>query len=558
MKRLLPFLLVIAVISSHCSSRYFGMRPPERTGNSVKPDLPFDTDTLADHGIQSDTGVVSDSRTTYRRNSDTTPPEPEPMISNVGAGVNSTFPELMPIVTPDGQRLYFTRRDDPQNMGPGHFDDIWYSDRDSAGWGPAHRADPPLNNDHTNTVCSVTPDGNTLLLLGTYDESRGPGVYLSHRIAGGWSQPTSVVIADYYNLDPNNEFCLSNDGRYLLMTVRRNDSYGERDIYVSARTGDSSFSRPVNLGPTINTPEDELSPFLASDESTLYFASRGHGGFGSSDIFVAHRLDSTWTQWSDPVNLGAPINTRDWDAYFTLPASGDYALLVSASDSYGGPDIFSATLPARLRPRPVVLVSGRVRDHETGEPIGARIVYRNAATGQTIGTARSDPATGAYKLTLPGGADYALHTEQEGYMGIDTQLDLDDVAQYREDARDLFMVPLRRGQLLPLGNLFFEYATTTLVESSRASLRELVAVMKQNPTMQIDIQGHTDSVGTAEDNQQLSLRRALMVAAFLYRNAIGSERVTVHGYGELDPRVPNDNEEHMAENRRVDVVVRQP
>ena len=205
---------------------------------------------------------------------------------NLGSGVNSKCDELLPIISADGKTLFFCRDNCTGGFGG---QDIWVSKLKPNGiWGNAVIIGSPLNNEHNNFVASVTPDGNTLLLGNVYnkDGTVGPGISLSKKIQGGWSFPEKVIIKNYYNNSSSGSFFLANDGRTLLMTAQRDDSYGKKDIYVSFLEDDNSWSAPMNLGAAINTSEEEISPFLASDGVTLYFSSEGRGGFGSADVLI--------------------------------------------------------------------------------------------------------------------------------------------------------------------------------------------------------------------------------------------------------------------------------
>ncbi len=365
---------------------------------------------------------------------------------NLGPNINSVYDEVLPVISPDGKTLYVDRKNHPQNyrradgapQDANNNDNIWYSTQDSEGnWQPLVNIGPKLNNGFGSFVASVTPDGNTLLLGGTYPAKGDSstmrfGLWLAHRIIGGWSAPEEVVVRDYYTKAVFVEFCLSNDGRTIILSLDRADSYGGKDLYVSFLMPDGSWSVPKNLGPDINTAADEATPFLASDGKTIYFASEGFSGYGSMDMYISRRLDSTWQHWTEPENLGSQLNTPGWDAYYTVPASGEYAYFVSTENSIGMGDIFRVKLPESLRPRPVLLVSGRVLDAKTDEPVMAQIEYENLATGKDIGSARTSPGTGAYKIALPAGETYGYRAEAPGYAPISENLDLTNVTEYQE------------------------------------------------------------------------------------------------------------------------------
>ncbi|HZK75548.1 MAG TPA: OmpA family protein [Candidatus Kapabacteria bacterium] len=486
---------------------------------------------------------------------------------NLGPNINSVYDEVLPVISPDGRTLYVDRKNHPQNFRrPGvpqdvnNNDNIWYSTQDSEGaWQPLKNIGPMLNNGFGSFVASVTPDGNTLLLGGTYASKPGVaahfGLWLAHRIADGWSMPEEVVVKDYYTKAIFVEFTLSNDGRTIILSLDRADSYGGKDLYVSFLEPDGTWTVPKNLGPDVNSAADEATPFLAADGETLYFASEGFAGYGSMDMYITRRLDSTWQHWSEPENLGPQLNTPGWDAYYTVPASGEYAYFVSTENSIGMGDIFRVKLPEALRPRPVLLVSGRVVDAKTELPVNAVIKYENLETGRDIGSARTSPGTGAYKITLPAGENYGYRAEAPGYVPVSENLDLTKVTEYQEIERDLVLVPIEKGEVVRLNNIFFETAKAELRPESFAELDRVVKLLEDNSSMEISIGGHTDNVGGAALNVQLSQARAQSVETYLVSKGISVSRMRVKGYGDTKPVATNDTDAGRQQNRRVEFTI---
>jgi outer membrane protein OmpA-like peptidoglycan-associated protein len=474
---------------------------------------------------------------------------------NLGANINSEYTELSPAISPDGNTLFYIRGGHPENI---HIDkqDIWISERDENGkWKNSIHAPRPLNNEGNNSVISVTPDGNTLLLSNTYKEdgSRGgSGVSISYRTSNGWSIPQKVIIKNYYNHNPYVGYNLSADRKVLLMSIERDDSYGEKDLYVSFFQEDGSFSEPVSLGLVVNTNLDEMNPFLAADNRTLYFASYGHPGYGSADLFVTRRLDETWTNWSVPENLGPEINSAKWDSELQLPASGEYAYLVSSNNSLGKSDLFEIKLHESARPTPVVLIQGKVLNKKTKEPIEAEISYYDLTDNKEVGIARSNPNDGSYKIVLPSGKVYSFLAKKESYYSVAENIDMMKVSKYIELERDLLLAPLIVGETIRLNNLFFDINKATLKEVSFAELNRLVKMLNDNPTMKIEIEGHTDSQGADLYNVNLSNDRVKSVVAFITTSGINADRLKGVGYGKAKPVATNDTEEGRALNRRVE------
>jgi outer membrane protein OmpA-like peptidoglycan-associated protein len=473
-----------------------------------------------------------------------------PKRQNLGPSVNTAAIELSPVISPDGKTLYFVRSGSPENVGGVNDEDIWSSTlKDDGTWSPAIHLPAPLNDSGYNIIGSALPDGNTLFLLNVYrtDGSRGQGFSYSHRTRTGWSFPQKIEVPNFYNSSAQTSAIISNDQKTIVMSVQRDDSYGQRDLYFSRQTSDGNWTEPQNLGPDINTPQTEGTPFLASDETTLYFSSDGHGGYGDRDIFVSRRLDSTWQHWRKPENLGPSINTSGWDGYYTLPASGDYAYLVTDHDGYGQEDICRVALPKAMKPKPVILVSGRVLNTKTNQPIGANITYSSLSESKELGTATSDSLTGGYKIVLPAGEKYAFRAEATGYYPINENIDASAVTEYQEVGRDLRLVPIEKNSIVRLNNIFFEYAKADLKPESYPELMRVVKFMNDNPLVAIEIGGHTDSIGNAQSNLALSKARAESVEP--------ESRVTAKGYGKSRPLASNSNEEGRQQNRRVEFTI---
>jgi len=279
---------------------------------------------------------------------------------NLGRNVNSPYPDMLPIISPDGRTLYFARKNAPENLGAEKKDDIYFSEKLPNGqWSVAKNIGAPLNTDEHNFVCAISPDGKTMYLANRYDyRTEGNGVAVSYRQNNGtWSKPKPLNINNMYNLNKFACYHVSLDEKVMVMAIERSDSYGDMDLYVSFRYADGNWSEPMNMGADLNTAGAEASVFLAADGKTLYFASNGHAGYGDFDMFMSKRLDNSWKNWSTPVNLGEKINTPGRDIYYTIPASGDYAYYSSDRMGYGYNDLFRILLPKELRPDAVNISS---------------------------------------------------------------------------------------------------------------------------------------------------------------------------------------------------------
>lgn len=307
----------------------------------------------------------------------------------------------------------------------------------------------------------------------------------------------------------------------------------------------------MSLGKDVNTEFDESTPFLAADGMTLYFSSDRPGGIGQHDIYMTRRLDESWQKWSVPVNLGKPINSEVKEGFYTLPASGDVAYLVSNHQSLGKADIFRVRTTAETRPEPVVLVKGRVYNSKTKTPVEATITYEELPSGQIAGSANFQ-SDGEYNLVLRYGKNYGIIAKSNGYIPISVNIDLQKDNAYEERRIDLEMVPIEKGLTIRINNLFFNTGKWELKEESTPEMERLVEFMKQNKKVRIEISGHTDDIGQEADNLALSENRAKAVYDYLVSKGVSSNRLLSKGFGEGKPLLENSTEENRQLNRRVE------
>jgi outer membrane protein OmpA-like peptidoglycan-associated protein len=539
---------------------------------------------------------------------------------NLGSAVNSEYAELNPVISPDGRTLYFGRKSHPANRFGvkgsetiSGSQDIWFSEKVGNAWSTARRLSDILNRDQYNTILSISPDGQTILLKGSYVNGSyvTRGFSLANKTAGGWTVPQKIDIPGYEQMSKGkNEYgFLTMDGKAILLAFSRKKNSEDDDIYVSFLEN-GKWTRPMDLGDGINSKYSETTPFLSADGKTLYFSSDRPGGQGSQDIYMTRRLDDTWQNWRKPQNLGPPVNTDEYDAYYSISAKGDYAYFMSAKGSLGKKDIFRLAIESppgggsvnespgvpgsvnkspgkdaggkvgnaptdaaigesRFGPTstrsvtsqesdPVVLLSGTVLNQKTGKvPDDASVTYEDLATGKTLGQAKPDPNTGKYKLVLPYGKNYGITAKAKGLIPTSINLDLSTVrGRYIElDDRDLSMVPLVKGSTATVNNLFFDLGRASLKPESEPELKRIQQVMKDNMALVIEISGHTDNTGSDEINNKLSLERANAVKDYLLNGNIDSSRIRTKGYGKSKPKADNSTEEGRQINRRVEIEI---
>ena len=488
-------------------------------------------------------------------------------LVNLGPNVNTRYVDTHPVISPNGRTLYFARQSYPDNVG-GSRDpqDVWYSTLVSGKnktWSLAKNLGTPVNTpDDPNGLASVSANGQSAIFINIYnrDGTVDPqGCSLSKRTRMGWTQPVKQDIKDFVNLDKEHvDFFLSTSGKALLMAVERPDGLGGQDMFVSFPVPDvkDTWTKPRNLGPNVNTAKSDFAPFLAADDKTLYFASEGRGGYGKSDIFYTKRLDDTWTNWSPPRNLGPVVNSPDFDAYYTISAAGQDAYLVSSRNGTdNSKDIFRISLAQAFQPEVVTLVTGRVLDQNTGKPVRAIIHYENLLTGEEIGVTETDPTDGSYTIVLPSGVQYGYRAEAKGYIAENANLDVTAKDKYSEQKQDLFLVPFNVGQTVKMNNIFFQQSKYYLTTNSYPELARLIRIMKDYPTVEIKLSGHTDNQGDPALNLKLSLDRVNEVKKYLSSHGVNGGRITTEGLGDTKPVANNDQEETRSKNRRVEFTI---
>lgn len=474
---------------------------------------------------------------------------------NLGSQVNSPYDDLGPIITADGRTIYFGRENAPENIGgKNDGEDIYITtSTDGVTWSKSKNLGAPINTAETNNMAAVSADNNMLIFC------KSDGFQIRKRTKNGWSEPEYLNVR-FKNEAKTMEANLSADGKAIVFTSKlaqnlfysADEELSEKDIYVTLQDEKGNWGVPINLGKQINTTGDELSPFLAADGRTLYFATNGRPGYGSYDIFMSKRTGNSWTEWTEPVNLGPEINTNSFDAYYTLSAAADYAIMVSDRNSIGASDLVRIKLPEAIKPDPVVLLMGRTLNAKTKQPVSADIFFEDLTSRKEVGEAISDPNTGSYRITLTKGKNYGIRAEAKGYLSVNENFELASVTEYKEINKDLLLMPIMVGESIMLNNVFFEQGRPALKSQSFPELDRLVEIMQDNPTVKIELGGHTDNVGNKDALKTLSENRVKAVKEYLVSKGINKDRITGKGYGGTVPVVPNTTEANRQRNRRVE------
>jgi outer membrane protein OmpA-like peptidoglycan-associated protein len=480
---------------------------------------------------------------------------------NLGDSINTTFFETKPLISPDGKTLYFARQNYPQNKG-GEMDeqDIYYSELTISGWSKAKNIGEPLNNEHPNGVVSISPNGMQMILLHVYREGNKfkDGIAISTKSADGWSVPVRIEIEDFYNKSEYIDYFLSNNGKELLIAVDRKEGYGDQDLYLSSRLDEKHWSTPVNLGDKINTKKPEFSPFLAADNKTLFFASMGHDSYGNSDVFYTKRLDDTWTNWSDPINLGPEVNTDGFEAYYSIPTDGLEAYYVSSTGAKeGSRDIFTATLPYRFRPDPVLLLKGNLQYADNfSDTSDFTITFLTSSSNES--DILIEYAANNYNAILPTGGSYFFYVEKSDHLSESYYVDLTDQKEYREEEIDIVIVPIKENQQITTHNLQFESGNAELLPESYFELVRLLDIFRRNERVQVEFTVHAHDLDSEAENMKLANLRSDFISNFLKDNDLPKEQFVFLNMGSQDPydgkKVKNLKEE-INPNNRIDIKI---
>ncbi len=468
-------------------------------------------------------------------------------LSSLGNAINTAVPEYFPSLTISGDEIVFTR------LVNNRQEDFYTSKKIDGAWQTAVPLPGNINTANNEGASVISQDGDWLIFTGC-NFSTGLGscdLYISFKEGNIWSQPFNLgpnVNTEFWESAPS----LSPDKRYLYFSSNRPGGFGGSDIYVSIFDG-KEFSKAVNLGPVINTPGNESCPFIHADNSTLYFTSNGHLGYGGDDIFLSRRIGQN--QWAKPENLGYPINTIENEGSLFITADGVTAYYASDRGKGAGLlDIYTFSLRESMRPSPTSYVKGKVYDSLSHKSVPATVLLYSLETGALLNEYQTDK-NGNYLMTLPVGKDYAFNVRQKGYLFYSDHYSLKDAISNQTFEKNIPLQPLQKEATIHLKNIFFETNQYTLLPSSEVELSQLVTLMKENPTLKIEISGHTDNVGNEQSNQVLSEKRAAAVVQYLQSAGIPQERMLFKGYGETMPIADNNTEEGRAMNRRTSVKI---
>lgn len=521
----------------------------------------------------------------------------EVKIENMGTVINTKYPEYAPIVSADESTLIFTSRREGSTGGfmdeKGEFyEDIYISEKQGKSWSAPRNISAAINTSTHDASIGLSPNGKELFI---YKDDGAGDIYMClQKRDGTWSKPEALDINSKKNYE--NSAAITPDGKKLFFTSNREGGYGDLDIYVSEKGKDGKWGEPVNLGPTVNTEGAEEGPFLDLDGRTLYFASTMHNGMGDFDIFKTV-YDSVSNSWSDPENLGYPINSADEDLYFTLSGDGRHAYFASAKEnSIGDKDLYMITMPPRedyeelvtrveaisgktierekfdslkLKPKPEpepvkeivlqpVILKGTIKEVGSNQPLEAKVQVMDKENNVVYTFTTAADGQYLYEIPLKEPGSYTVSVEKTGYGFATKQTSTPAPGPEKEIVLvDLGLKKLDVGTKFVLRNIYFDFDKSTIKPQSEPELQKLVDMLNSNPNLKIEIGGHTDSYGSNSYNKDLSQRRANAVVKYLISKGIDKGRLGGKGYGEEKPIASNDDEIDGRElNRRTEFEVK--
>lgn len=507
-------------------------------------------------------------------------------IVNIGREINSEYEDYGPVLNEEEDEIIFTtrRRDGNLNQNVADdnkpYEDIFIARKKNGVWSYATNIGDRINTPFHDSNLALSADGKTLYIL--KDEGGGDIYFCKQQEDGSWGAPVALpgIINSSFE---EKSISISKDGKTLYFSSNRPGGLGGTDLYRATKDAKGEWANVKNLGPKINTAFDEEGPFIDYDMTTLYFSSKGHKNIGSYDIFKSV-FDPQKNDWTEPENLGYPINTPDDDIFYMTSSDGKRAYYSSVrEDGLGYTDIFLITTPEGMKDvlasaskdaetpketKPATQTKTEVQplryvitvlDGQSKTPLAVKVSLKGLKDNLIVASNPVKPGVYEFRITHPEAKDYRLSVEKTGYVFLNQNVSIKGAAPGEQIlTRTIELRKLNVGTSSILRNIYFDYDRATFKTESYSDLNKLESMLRQNSQIKVEISGHTDNYGHWQYNRTLSQKRAEAVKDFLTKKGIDSRRIKAVGYGESKPLATNDDEDEGRElNRRVEFKVLQ-
>ncbi|KEO74497.1 OmpA family protein [Anditalea andensis] len=461
--------------------------------------------------------------------------------------------QYFPVLTADSRKILFTKRD---GLSQQDHEDIFMSYYENGSWSTPEPIAETVNTLYNEGTCTISADGNILIYTScdAPDSFGSCDLYITYKLNGIWQKPVNMgpsVNSKQWDSQPS----LSADGSMLFFSSNRRGGYGGNDIWYTVRQKNNAWAEAKNLGPAVNTPKDEVSPFIYFNNELLFFASNGHIGFGGMDLYMSKMEEGDFGR---PENMGYPINDHKDQLALFITAQRDYAYYTENSFTDGkleGSYLYRFAFPEEVDlGEKIIVTEGRVLNSRTGLPVSAKLSLVSLENDSTLYEFRSDGETGDFMMLYPDQSFSGLYVEKEGFLPKIYNVEKDSLKNKKN--MEISLTPIAPGEQFIFENVFFDFDKADLKSESMSSLRRLHEFLTSNPKVSITIVGHTDNVGASQYNQKLSHRRADAVKTYLLENGVSEDRLGIEGMGDKHPIAPHHTPETRALNRRIEVVIR--
>ena len=465
--------------------------------------------------------------------------------------LNQFKQQYFPVLSADQSSLFFIKRDNDE--------EIYVATRqDEDSWSVPVPIDSAITSEYNEGTCSVSADGRTMVFTSCMrkDGFGSCDLYITQKIGGHWTVPKNLgrpVNSSAWDSQP----ALTADGKTLYYVSNRKGGLGKRDIWVSHYTVEDRWTNPRNLGPSINSKSDDISPFIHVNEQTLFFSTDARPGFGGFDIYYSEK--DTANKWAKPKNFGYPINTYNDEVAMFITADGahGYYSFETKKNNQLFSELYRIDIPQEIKLRHrSSYISGIIYDSLTSKPLQASIELFNLSSNQAASKVVSDSINGKYLMVLTEGAEYALYIDAKDYLFKSFHFDLkqqnDNITAV---VANIALSQIGNGEKTTLNNVLFELDSYAISEKSDIALLFVIDYLKNHPELIIEIAGHTDNTGTDTYNLNLSNNRAKAVYSYLLAGGVDIEKISYQGYGSTQPFASNNTEYGRAKNRRIELKI---